>query len=394
MGRVGCTLSLVGLALCLCAAAAPADLQPRLRFAAAAPLALPVGDDAGGQAIALAHVNEDGVPDLVAIDRFDDALNVQLGRGDGSFAAATLIELDGTPAAVVVVADVASPFGSDFFGDIDGHVDLVVAHDDGDGEIVLGRGDGTFDPPEQDLSDVLYGLELNAVAVRDLDGNGRLDLIFFDAFDAVFFLCNEVGTFAPCATETVETQGAGAAGFTIGDWSGDGIDDVAVVNRDSADVTIIRGLGGGRFSDVPSINLRLIQDPSIDITSVAVGRLNGDDIDDLLIGTAALSPPPSRGDALIAVTPTGPSASALFYYPGPTEIDALSLGDFDADGSVDALLSGPAGLELRRGAEGLVQASQPQGSEAVLPARTIAVADLNGDARPDFVALEAEDGNS
>ena len=364
-------------------------MQPRVRFSAAAPLALPVGDDAGPQALALADVNEDGVPDLVAVNRSDDEVWILLGAGDASFGAPRMLPLDGTPAAVAV-ADVASPFGSDRFGDVDGHVDLIVAHDDGYAEIVLGRGNGEFDPPEQDLSDVLLGLELNAVAVRDLDGNGRLDLVFLDAFDSVFFLCNEAGSFAPCATETVETQGGGALGFAVGDWTGDGLDDVAVVSRDSGDLRIIAGLGGGRF-DGTSIRVTPLAGPAVDISTLAIGDLDGDQLDDLLVGTAAAAATPPRLDALIGAVAGGTAAPALSFYPGPIAVDSLALGDFDADGLTDALLDGSDGLSLSRGADAFAAASQPGGTEGILGGRVLAVADLDGDTRLDFVALD-EDG--
>src|SRR5262245_26276747 len=136
-------MRLITIAVVLLAAAAAAA-QP-FAFTPQPPIELAVGDDAGPQAVALADVSGDGVTDLLVVGRDDDFLYVLLGNGDGSFDEPVVYEIDVTPSAVTV-ADVASPFASDAAGDIDGTPDVIVAGDDGYAVILLGRGDGSFDP--------------------------------------------------------------------------------------------------------------------------------------------------------------------------------------------------------------------------------------------------------
>jgi hypothetical protein len=188
------------LAVVLLASTAHAQGGPLVRLRSVDPIVVAAGDDSGPQAFTLADVNKDGKPDLVVIDREDDQVAVSIGRGDGTFEASRVYELDGTPTAVAV-ADLSSPFGSDQAGDIDGNPDLVIAYEDGFADVWLGRGDGEFDLPEQDLIDVLDSAELIGIVVGDFDGNGRNDLALLDFFDEVYLLCN-ARAISPPATPT------------------------------------------------------------------------------------------------------------------------------------------------------------------------------------------------
>ncbi|MGH9140439.1 MAG: FG-GAP repeat domain-containing protein, partial [Vicinamibacterales bacterium] len=72
-------------------------------------------------------LNEDGRPDLIGAGT---ALQVALGRGDGTFGTPRSLGVPGRPLAV-----------GDFDGD--GHIDVLITGV----SILPGRGDGTFDAP-------------------------------------------------------------------------------------------------------------------------------------------------------------------------------------------------------------------------------------------------------
>lgn len=364
--------------------ASAAGARP-LAFTPLAPIALAVGDDAGPQAVALADLDGDGITDLVAVDRDDDAIHVLLGVGDGTFHAPVDYPLDGTPTAVAV-ADVASPFASEQTGDVDGRVDVIVADDDGFAEILLGRGDGSFDPPEQDLSDVLDSLELIGVAVRDLDGNGRLDLVFLDSFDEVYFLCNEAGAFAPCATDYIETDGDTAIAFAAADVDADGRTDVAVLSEDSQDVRVFRGLGGGRFEPAPSYVASAVADPLAQ-TPAAFAAAALDDVGGEELIAASTGPPASA----LAVLTYAQSALQVATLAGAGEPRAVAVADLDGDALPDlATIAGAApALSVARGdgSGGLGAPETPDGSAAIGAGRTLVAGRVDGDPRPDLAIV-------
>ncbi len=349
-----------------------------------APIALPVGEDAGPQAIALVDVSGDGVVDLLAIDRDNDALRVLLGRGDGRFGTPVVYPLEGTPTALTA-ADFASPFAAETIGDIDGHVDILVAHEDGFAELLLGRGDGSFEPPEQDFTDVLDSLELIGVAPYDVDGNGRLDLVFLDFFEEVYFLCNEAGSFAPCATDVVCTDGFGAAALALADVDGDGNVDVAVASRDTGDVRIIAGLGGGRFDAEAVTALAVTVDAAQAPLAVAAAELDGAAGAELAVGLFGSEP---RSLARVAFAA---DEVVIDHSVGGAGVLALATADLSGDGVVDALLArdglGGLAVAVGDGAGGFAAAAPPAGGEGIGASRAVVAADIDGDGRPDVAVL-------
>jgi hypothetical protein len=55
----------------------------------------------------------------------------------------------------------------------DGHLDILGAGNNGTAQVLLGKGDGTFQTP----LDLAVGANAFGIAVGDLDGDGRADLV-------------------------------------------------------------------------------------------------------------------------------------------------------------------------------------------------------------------------
>ena len=130
---------------------------------------------------AIADFDEDGVPDLAMGRRDDDgrvAARILLGNGDGTF----------TPHLDLEAPD--GPLGSCMAGDVDGdgHADVAVTLDWGVA-VWAGRGDGGFDPPRV----VAIGGGPNEIALRDLDGDGFIDLAIHRFQHQAFVLLNRLG---------------------------------------------------------------------------------------------------------------------------------------------------------------------------------------------------------
>ena len=129
----------------------------------------------------------------------------------------------------------------DFNGD--GNPDLAVVSPNSSGiSILLGNGDGTFQPAGA------YGTmgTPNSIAVGDFDGDGKLDLAFViaNSSDISIMLGNGNGTFQAAANHRAGTS---LLSIAAGDFNGDGKPDLAVVDTTSNEVSILLGNGNGTF---------------------------------------------------------------------------------------------------------------------------------------------------
>jgi hypothetical protein len=276
----------------------------------------------GPVSVAVGDFNGDGVQDMAVANEGSDefflngSVSVFLGNGDGTFQAAVNFRAGTGPASVAV---------GDFNGD--GVQDLAVANEgpfSNNVSVLLGNGDGTF----QRAVDYSTGTTPLSVAVGDFNGDGVQDLAVTNAGsnNVSVLLGNGDGTFQAAVNYNT---GAWSQSVAVGDFNADGVQDLAVANVDSNNVSVLLGNGDGTFQ--AAVNFRAGTGP----VSVAVGDFNGDGVQDLAVANEGSFP--NFTDSSVSVllgNGNGTFQAAVNYSTGAGSF-SVTVGDFNGDGVQD-----------------------------------------------------------
>lgn len=233
----------------------------------------------GPTSLAIGDFNNDGKPDLATANNADHA-SVFVGHGDGTFDDPLDVPISAPFASGIAAADL----------DGDGNLDLATANSlIGAGRsarsasVVLGRGDGTFDPATEYL---VGGPQPVLPVIVDLNGDGALDIAMPDGwpteFVSVLFGIGD-GTFG----SSVELKsGLNAHSLVATDLNGDSYPDLVSGNLGDGGglegkgngIGILFGTADGSFE--PKVE---IWGPGLGEGILAAADLDGDGKVDLII---------------------------------------------------------------------------------------------------------------
>jgi Big-like domain-containing protein/VCBS repeat protein/FG-GAP repeat protein len=264
--------------------------------------------------IAAGDFNGDHRLDLALVDSVTQSVDLLLNIGKGAFEASRFFTLTSDVSGEGITA-------ADVNGD--GKLDIASSN----GSVLLGNGDGTFQPavpfPTGGGS---------SIVAADFNGDGKKDLVTVGTLDNFLSISlgNGNGTFQSA------TRIAAICGpyVTTGDFNGDGKLDLAVVSNPSrcggnAGLAVLLGNGDGTF-----------QSPTIypvgrqgNFSTIAVGDFNGDGKPDLAVCNGldnTIDVLLNQGNGSFSVGSPIPVGS------GPS---AVTAGDFNHDGKLDLAVS-------------------------------------------------------
>jgi hypothetical protein len=216
------------------------------------------------------------------------------------------------------------------------------------------------------------------LAVEDLDGDGRADLVV-PGPDGCHLLRNRGdGRFSDAGSVSCA---ADALGVAAADLDGDGLPDLVIASA-AGPLEVWRGEGGFGFRRVPAPTVRGAR-------AVVVVDVDGDGFPDVLATRAA------GGVALLRGGPDGlTDQSAAAGLGGPAHPLGLCVGDVDHDGRPDLFVTGagePGRLHRNLGRGRFVDATAAARVRAPALGSSCAFADVDGDGHTDLVVAAAYD---
>ena len=287
--------------------------------------------------VTLADVNGDTRPDMIVANLSGNSIDVRLGNADGTFGLALTSPTGAGPRSVAT---------GDFSGD---DIPDVVTANYLDASLLVGNGDGTFQPPQsialppqvapEDWTATPLAQNPSSVAAGDLDADGNLDLV---VGSSTYF------TYCPYYCYTTYN------GY----------------------VNVLMGSDTGGLGPAATVGLGAGQTPS----AVAIGDIDGDTHADVIAATYGMNV--LLGDG------TGAVGSPIQSGFG-SGMRSVSLGDVDGDGNLDSVSSSGSGLYVQKG-DGLGGFTTQPHLYFGGAVNSAVMGDVNGDGKIDLVATGAE----
>jgi hypothetical protein len=252
--------------------------------------------------------------------------------------------------------------------------------------VLLGNGDGTFQ------SASVYqagGWNAESVVISDVNGDAKLDLLVTNGGGAEssvgVLLGNGDGSFQP--TVAYGSGGGFALSLVIADVNRDKKPDLVVTNVYSNTIGVLLGNGDGTFQPAVAYD-----SGGQGIVSLVVTDVNNDGSPDLVVTNCGLVFCPGNGEVGVLLgNSDGTFRPAVAYdregFPNPPEF--LAVADVDGDGKPDLVVtrffSSTVDVLLGNG-DGSFQPALFYDS-GVFRAGVVKVADLSGDGGPDLVVI-------
>lgn len=329
----------------------------------------------GAAGVAAADINGDGILDLIVtgypkVNSNVDAVNVLLGKGDGTF---------GTPISTPM------PLASNISGNIavadfngDGKLDVATAGGWTGVTVFLGNGTGKF-PATATYGTIQLG-EYSNVLAGDYNQDGKPDLVsvgYIFTGEAFSILANNGdGTFVSGKDYPAGTY---PQAVVAGDFNGDGKLDLAIttMNQNVPSIGLYGGTGAGTFA-APKFY------PVGSANSNPIGMVTGDFNRD---GRLDLAVADNNDNVVSILLGVGNGTFTQTTYPTGLSPQTIVTADLNNDGNLDLVIGdgGDTNITVLLGqGDGTFGAPITWSTGVGQQLPYITVADFNGDGLPDI----------
>jgi type II secretory pathway component GspD/PulD (secretin) len=237
----------------------------------------PVGQ--GPVALVSGDFHKSGSLDLAVLNQIDNTLTILLNQGTG--ATPQFVQATGSPqslgAARSTVPVVAASLAAAIINTkVDSNPGLLITDPVANTVTVLtGNGDGTF---TKLANPITVGNQPSAIVTGTFNTNNadsNVGLVVTNFTDNTYSVFNGGGdgTFKPVKGSPfpMPSNAKGPVALTVGDFNGDGLPDLAIVDQGTNQVTVLQGNGDGTFKEFLKSPYTVGNFP----VAIASGSLNG-----------------------------------------------------------------------------------------------------------------------